>query len=507
MMHFCDIIYQNEECMRKGNIAILLGICASFPALASNEGVPSYYQMPMNCPGCANTNNAYNNYTTYVSSAGVPGYRQVVGTNSYTYRVPNAQSMVPYSGMMTANGIAVPASDNRGFYAYGGYGRRFADFQFTTSVNSILEWDDMIFNELTVGGRYNFTVRNFDMVAFGEYTYGRMSSGGLSMDYDLQPYDASNPRDGIFTISMGNQSGDSHHMRFGVGARNIWDFKGWKLTPFLGYEIFKHNLQMSDHFYPNQGVYIPLMTADGDYVFGDARPDYFGVYYAVPESQAQAYADGEYYQVCVSPEQIKVASIDASGGLSVSDYVLTDVDSTLPWGVTYDECIVIGGDGPILVSGKTHEYNTTWSGFFVGLEVEKQMTLTDKLRFYGQISMPKYSSEGIWPNRTDWQQNPSFLDEGNNGSLAYSLEMEYIMTLSDRLQLSLKADTNYFHVGKIGGEIYWAAYTDYAEVPAGNNSYEIVATEYPAYTQHVADALKEATWQSFGLHLGVKYAF
>ena len=145
--------------------------------------------------------------------------------------------------------------------------------------------------------------------------------------------------------------------------------------------------------------------------------------------------------------------------------------------------------------------------FYIGLEIEKQMTLTDKLRFYGQIGMPKYSSEGIWPNRTDWQQNPSFLDEGDNGALAYQLEMEYTMKLSDRLSLSLKADTNYFHVDKIGGEIYWAEYVEYTEVPAGNDDYDIVATKWPAYTEKVSDALKEATWRSFGLYLGLKYSF
>lgn len=488
--------------MRKDYIAFLLGICASLPVFASNEGVPSYYQkqnVSMNRAGYANYQNR--GYTKYV---GTSGNKQVVGSNSYTYNIPAAQSEYSYAGVMTTNGIAKPTAQENGFRIYGGYGRRFADFEFTTSVNSVLEWDDMVFNEFKVGGRYDFSIRNFDLMAFGEYTYGNMASGGLSMDYDLRPYDDSKPNDGIFTISIGDQSGDSHHMRFGIGAHNVWNISGWKLTPIFGYEIFKHNLQMSDHYYPNQGVYIPLMTYDGDYVFGD--PSDLSVYYSVPVDQAEAYAE-DYYQVCVSPEQIKVASVDAAGGLSVSDYVYDAANPYMPWGVAVDECVVIGGDGPVMISGKTHEYNTTWSGFYIGLEIEKQMTLTDKLRFYGQISMPKYSSEGIWPNRTDWQQNPSFLDEGDNGALAYALEMEYDLKLSDRLHLSLKADTNYFHVGSIGGEIYWAEYTEYTEVPAGTDDYDIVATTYPAYTEHVSDALKEATWQSFSLHLGLKYAF
>lgn len=487
--------------MRKYNIAILFGICVALPAFASNEGVPMYYQNYANSMNRAAypayQNNGYVNYNRGAT-------KQVVGSNTYTYQVPANNSGATYAGTMTANGLSRPASDDNGFYVYGGYNRRFADFEFTTSVNSVLEWDDMMFNEFTVGGRYNFTVRNFDLMAFGEYTYGKLTSGGLSMDYDLRPYDDSDPANGIFTISIGDQSGDSHHMRFGVGAHNIWNISGWKLTPIIGYEIFKHNLQMSNHYYPNQGVYIPLMTADGNYVFGD--PNDFSVYYSIPVDQAENYVD-DYYQVCVSPEQIQVATVNADNSLSIGDYVYDASNPYAPWGVGIDQCVVIGGDGPIVISGKTHEYNTTWSGFYIGLEIEKQMTLTDKLRFYGQISMPKYSSEGIWPNRSDWQQHPSFLDEGDNNALAYSLEMEYDFQVSDRLSLSLKADTNYFHVGKIGGEIYWAEYTEYTEVPAGVDDYDIVATTYPAYTEHVSDALKEATWRSFGLHLGIKYSF
>ena len=183
----------------------------------------------------------------------------------------------------------------------------------------------------------------------------------------------------------------------------------------------------------------------------------------------------------------------------------------IPWGVSQGECVIIGGDGPIRVDGITHIYNTTWSGFYVGLEVEKQMTLSDKLRFYVQFSLPKYSSEGIWPNRTDWQQSPSFLDEGSNGAFSYTAEMEYNYRISDRLQLALKLDTNYFHVGKIPGELYIAEHTEFATDEYGQylldeNGLPYLVT-YPAETQHVTDSLKEATWQSFGAHLGIKYAF
>ena len=102
--------------------------------------------------------------------------------------------------------------------------------------------------------------------------------------------------------------------------------------------------------------------------------------------------------------------------------------------------------------------------------------------------------------------------------------MEYDYKLSDRLRLSLKIDTNYFHVGKIPGELYVAEYSQYVIDENGQYvmvpEYEydadgkVIATYYvplleqvPAHTEKVSDSLKRAVWQSFGLHVGFKYAF
>jgi len=330
------------------------------------------------------------------------------------------------------------------------------------------------------------------------------------MDYDLEPYTYAKPNEGIFTVSVGGLSGDTSKLKFGVAAHHIWNLSGWKLTPHIGYEIFKHNLEMNDHLYPNPGIYLPLMTSNGDYVFGDTA----GYYYAVA-TDTEIADDSGLYQVCMGPEDIKVV-VAPSGGSSIDGVLYplgpsletTDYNSSmgnLPWGVPAGDCVVIGGDGIIRVDGTTHIYDTTWSGFYLGLEVEKQMTLADSLRFYVQVSMPKYSAEGTWPNRDDWQQNPSFLDEGSNGAFAYEAEMEYAYQLSDRMQLSLKADTNYFHVGKIPGELYVAEQVRYYEDEANPGNW--ITETIPAYTEHVSDSLKEATWRSFGLHIGLKYSF
>ncbi|MDE6250208.1 MAG: hypothetical protein K2M34_01050 [Alphaproteobacteria bacterium] len=498
--------------MRKSLVSFLSGIIAPVAAFAANEGVPSYYQTDRGPNANQAAYSAYANqgYTKYV---GQSGSKQIVDTRTYSYQVP--RQVVPQigSGNMTANGIAMPVADQPATTLYAGYARRFADFEFKTGVNSVLEWDDMVFDEIEVGARHNFSLRDFDMFAYAEYTYGKMNHGGLSMDYDLEPFESSLPEVGIFTISMGDLSGKTNHFKFGIGAHHVWDIGGWKISPSIGYEIFKHNLEMSNHMYPNPGIYLPLLTQHGDYVFGDDA----GHYYSIPQSEA-AYAPEDWYQVCMTPEDIKVVYTNISNGsicpegaqceLEVKDYLESFGDI---WGVGPDECVIIGGDGPVIVQGTTHIYNTTWSGFYVGLEIEKQMTLTDKLRFYMQFGLPKYSSEGIWPNRTDWQQNPSFLDEGSSGAYSYSAEMEYNLRLSDRMQLALKVDTNLFHVGNIPGKLYLAEYWQYQIGDDGNyvtdtNGLPILEM-VPATTLDVSNSLKEATWQSFGLHLGIKYSF
>ncbi|MDR2770383.1 MAG: hypothetical protein LBB08_02965 [Rickettsiales bacterium] len=491
--------------------AVLPAVMIFAPAFAAaREGMPSYYQggYPQQYQSVPNRygQNLY---------IGNQASRKIIGQQAYSYQVPRAPE-VAVGGAMTPNGVAVPPSqDQWGLKLTVFAGRKFADFQFETGVQSILEWDDMSVNEIGARVEKGLNLRGFDAFIFGEYSQGVMSDGGLSMDYDLRPYDEKEPNAGIFTISMGDQSGNMQNIKLGVGARHIWDIAGWKISPVVGYQIFEHKLQMSNHIYPNPAVYLPLMTQYGEYVYSDESQNYYVV---APGASVQ---EG-WYQVCMSPEDLLLALtdpsthqpiVDENGGLLTTDY--NPIYETLPWGVNAGECIVIGGDGLIEVRGVTHIYNTTWSGIYLGVEVEKQMTYVDKLRFYAQVAMPHYRSEGTWPNRTDWQQNPSFVDEGDVDALHYQAEMEYVYQFSDRLQLSLKASTDYFHIGGVGGELYVAGYQYYQtdeygnyvlETDAAGNEVPILATQEP-YTEKLTDSLKNATWQSFGLHIGVKYGF
>ena len=94
-------------------------------AIASNEGVPSYYQSnnTQNANRAAYGQYAAQGYTQYV---GQSGNKQIVGSQTTSYQVPRP-TVPTYAGAMTANGIALPA-DEKSTTIYATYARRFADF-------------------------------------------------------------------------------------------------------------------------------------------------------------------------------------------------------------------------------------------------------------------------------------------------------------------------------------------------------------------------------------------
>ena len=102
--------------MRKDLVTILLGFCASVPAMASNEGVPSYYQKnatTMNRAGYGSyQDRGYQNYVT-------PGSKQVVSSKTTTYNVPTVTTPTN-RGATTKNGVSRAASDENGLSVYGG---------------------------------------------------------------------------------------------------------------------------------------------------------------------------------------------------------------------------------------------------------------------------------------------------------------------------------------------------------------------------------------------------
>ena len=154
--------------MKKNFFAFLCTFAAPLMSFASNEGVPSYYSSTttINANNAGYTEYQKYGYTKYVGNS---GHKQVLSSQNYSYQVPRPKMPKQSRGAMTVNGIA-QSTDEHNTTIFADYSRRFADFEFKTGVNSVLEWDDMIFNEINVGAKHVFDIRGFDLAVYGSYT-------------------------------------------------------------------------------------------------------------------------------------------------------------------------------------------------------------------------------------------------------------------------------------------------------------------------------------------------
>ena len=157
--------------MKVGLFTVLVGVFAPLAVFAAREGTPVYYQQAGSNVYAGAGSNVY---------VGEQRQSQVIGQRTYTYQVPRSQLPSDLGGAATPAGVATDKKSP--WVLSAAYAQKYADFQFKTGVNSILEWDHMIFNELGVRLDSNFSVKNYDLFAYGEYRMGNMSSGGFSID-------------------------------------------------------------------------------------------------------------------------------------------------------------------------------------------------------------------------------------------------------------------------------------------------------------------------------------
>ncbi len=499
-------------------------------AFAVQEGYPVYYNSYTAEASC----NSYN-------SSGACVQRNVSQNRGYSsqsggYNLQNSQRQQGYSNYNQQSGQSSYQSQqntqqNQRVSQNNGYekftpnkgkrkidlgiwaGRRFADFEyqlnfgysynsgdftseggsFSKPAGSILEWDDMVFNELGLTGRYDFKYKKYPLFVFGEYKQGRLEKSGDSRDDDLTV-------DDLWDISIGGIEASTEGFKFGIGWDKAFSWADFTFSPVFGYMTQTHELNMTNQIYaqPDQSVYVygDDGTDDGTWVYEDPTGD---THACLWNSDIDGFTPGANWYADIGNGIITVYDFDGGGGwlgcVVGNDYCGTE-DADFD-GDTYEDvllfdieedpdlegegCMLGGYDVSVALGGQTQKYEATWSGFFIGTYMDRQFNARESLSFYAQIAMLDYTATADWVYRTDLA-HPSFEDNANG--MGYELRMTYTREFAPSWDFVLSVDWETFELSGGTTTINYADGTTASE-PFANY----------------------AVWQSMGLRLGVVKKF
>ena len=390
------------------------------------------------------------------------------------------------------------------------YKKNSAHFMFRSDVGSILNWDEIKTKETIYKVSKDFMIKNRQYVFTAKYGKG---SGETTRTSDDDIYNEAH------IISLGAGSVDLSNWSVSLGLRNFWKLGTWDVTPYIGYKEKKTDFVMFDHATPST-YYLDYFCQFGD------------------DEGVVTIGNDTYENVCSAginlldhldnydywSQVMYYAEEDDEGNITKLSGTVDEADMFIPGFVEFDDgtgvvnlsagdqiyqedycytaesgnmvCIESGDDGtPLLLAfggvssifiqdGITHMYFVTWSGPFVGVNLERKLSEKEDLNLYLEYFKPKYKVWGNWPNRTDWMHDPSFNDEGGQG-MGYSFDLSYKYRLYNNLALT--ADINYEYLKNENATtiLYFA-----------DGSVGV----YP-------DAILLSRWKSYGLTLGLSLKF
>ncbi|MHA1540526.1 MAG: hypothetical protein ACTSXL_05685 [Alphaproteobacteria bacterium] len=404
-------------------------------------------------------------------------------------------------------------------------GRRFADFEYQLNfgysynsgnythqgpavskpAGSILEWDDMIFNELGITARKDFKYKKYPLFVFGEYKQGKLEKSGDSRDDDLTV-------DDLWDISIGGIEATTSGWKFGIGWNNAFQWSDFTFSPVFGYMSQTHDLNMTNQIYaqPDQTVYMygPDLNGDGtpDPIYEDDGETHMCLWNSdlanvLPnidislddgtlifdfdenfwdEGDSDGNGDQTSWIGCDISNQYCNTNDSGNDPLTYEDFLQFDIepDANDPSA----GCMLGGYDVSVALGGQTQKYEATWSGFFIGTYMDRQFNPRESLSFYAQVAMLDYTATADWVYRTDLA-HPSF--EDNASGMGYELRMTYTREIVPTWDFQLSVDWENFELSGGTTTIHWAEATD----DHGLTSSEPFANY--------------AVWQSMGLRIGV----
>ena len=274
-------------------------------------------------------------------------------------------------------------SDN-GFYFTGGLSRQYAQWRFDMNdAGSSLDYNDVAWNVLDITGGYRFG----NIVLDGGISFGMQSGETTMTDDDITngglatAYTDSGTGDTVVAhqklLSIGKSSGGSlFGLNFGIGWANQLALGKVKFTPSVGYRMFNYKLTTEK----NYGLSVSSIWCDNL----DGEQIVCPAYTIVNNSYILNVPDNDY----------------ATDGYYIWD---------LPGGSTN----VSTDSMSFSQSGKTHEYNVSWDGPYLAMDIESELNSNNFVDARFELGFPGYNSKGDQPYRADWAHPTSVEDSAD----------------------------------------------------------------------------------------------
>lgn len=358
-------------------------------------------------------------------------------------------------------------------------------FMFENEVHSILNWDEVQINETIFSVSRDFMLKNRQYVFSLTYGTGSASTDRTSDD------DIFNE---LHLISLGKGSAKLKDMSLSLGMRNIYNIAGFDVTPVIGYKKKEQNFEMSDHSVPAPfflEYFCEGVDNDGTCTAGIDLASHGltvnDVYYLV---------NGERdYTTTVDTADLVIPGDNLSYGMQIGEEDFCYIASSKK-----EVCLEAGEAGSNLldafggvssletVEGVTHMYYVTWQGPFIGVNLEKMIGNRESLHIYSEFFKPSYKVWGNWPNRVDWQHDPSFIDEGGS-AWGFSFDATYKYLIKNSIALTLGVNYEYIKEKNADTKLY--TNPDYD--PDGPGPY------------FLPNSILLARWKYYGIVLGVTF--
>lgn len=424
------------------------------------------------------------------------------------------------------------SSGKGGFQLDAGMSHQFAVWKFDMSTaGSELHYDNLNWNVFDVSAKYDFDWGKTKLRLGGGIQYGMqygestmidddITNGGYSLNSEWTTAGGEVGSQQAHALSIGTTSGgDMFGFHAGIGLVDFWRFGNLRVTPSVGYRHFKYKLETKS----NYGMSVDTFSASN---YCDTRN---GETQCVP------------FLVFVRTDADNAVDAAVVGDSPVYGYI------QVPNGVELDDSSIFNAEYVeaentyyYYQDGVSHSYEVEWSGPYLALDMDYDISQRDALNARMEFGLPAYKSTADQPYRPDWQHPTSLEDKGSIGdAYHFGLGANWLHSLSNSVMLTVGLTFDYYHISGadaityLNPDYYMGTYY-YNEALEANSAlieyYGSVQSEWPqeaidAYNYNIANIIEpieelasegwktttsdeiESLYKSLGIRIGIQAKF